>query len=164
MDNLLTERLVLSLIDETDLNELTTLFTCETIRRYLGGAVSSDKALATLNSFMQDDAGFYFVVRSKTSNELVGMIIVARHHNQNDVEISFLFLPNHWGKGYAREGVKCALTFCKTELKIKRVVSETQSANKNAQRLLEALGYKVENILERFGAMQTIYVYDYDAG
>ena len=160
MNDLFTERLDLSPLCESNFEQLTPLYTNADVRRYLGGALSYESALIALDILLKDIASHSFVVR--THDKIVGMIIVAPHHNQVDMEISFLFLPTHWGNGYAQESIKCILAFCKLELKLKRVVSETQIANIRSVKLLETLGYKLECILERFGEMQGMYVYDFE--
>ena len=160
MLNLTTKRLVLSPLCEADFEQLIPLYTNADARRYLGGALSYKNALVALDILLKDIASHSFVVR--THDEIVGMTIVAPHHNQVDTEISFLFLPTHWGNGYAQESIKCILAFCETKLKLKRVVSETQVANICSVKLLETLGYKLECTLERFGEMQGVYVYDFE--
>ncbi|MGD7049373.1 GNAT family N-acetyltransferase [Rossellomorea marisflavi] len=71
--------------------------------------------------------------------------------------MSYQFLPEHWGKGYAKEAVAAVLTYGFQKLELQRIVAETQVLNERSSRLLENLGMKVEEEVERFGARQEIY-------
>jgi len=160
MEHILTERCKLTLLNEADFNELIPLYTNEDVRKYLGGVRTSNQALETLKQAMQANGEYNFTVRLNT-DEAIGLLMVAPHHDAKDMEISYMFLPQYWGMGYAKETVQVMLNFCKSKLKLARVVSETQAANENSCRLLEALGYKIEEELERFEAQQRLYIYDF---
>lgn len=54
------------------------------------------------------------------------------------------------------------LSFCRAELSLTCVVSETQTLNTRSCHLLEKLGYKLESQIELFGAHQSIYVYVFE--
>lgn len=156
---LYTFRCFLSSVCETDLNELIPLFTNEEVRRYLGGPLSAEWAFNKLKESMQKSDDIRFTVRLKDTKTCIGLIFVAPHHNPSDMEISYMLFPEYWGKGYATEIVKTVLEFCRDELKLFRVVSETQTLNMRSCHLLEKLGYKLESQVERFGAQQSIYAY-----
>ena len=71
-----------------------------------------------------------------------------------------MFMQEFWSMGYAYEVVKRLLEYCSEELKLTHVVAETQTANIRSCHLLEKIGYKFKYNVERFGAEQSIYVYD----
>ena len=160
LKTLITERCKLSPLAETDFDELTLLIGAE-VRRYLGGAIPVERFLEQMRQSTRESNTLHFTVFIKNTNARIGLITVAPHHNPADTEISYMFLPEYWGNGYARESVKAALDFCGRELKLKRVVAETQTANLRSRNLLEKLGYHAESKIERFGAEQTIYVYEF---
>jgi len=70
-------------------------------------------------------------------------------------------MPKYWRNGYAAEAVEALLQFCKCELRLNRVVSETQSVNMQSRSMLEKLGYIIENETERFGEKQCIYAFNF---
>ncbi|MEK8034917.1 GNAT family N-acetyltransferase, partial [Ideonella sp. DXS29W] len=78
-------------------------------------------------------------------------------HDLEDLEVSYLFLPEHWGRGYARAAVKQALAYAFGTIGLRRVLAETQSANGASVRLLEHLGFCLVGNVNRFGAEQSIY-------
>jgi ribosomal-protein-alanine N-acetyltransferase len=161
LENILTERCLLTPLNEKDFNGLIPLYTSEKVRKYLGGIRSNEKALECLQESIASDE-YNFTVKLNETGEVIGILMIAPHHDTNDKEISYMFLPDYWGNGYAKETLSALLNFCKKQLKLKRIVSETQAENKSSCRLLEQLGYEVETELERFGANQIIYFYQFD--
>jgi RimJ/RimL family protein N-acetyltransferase len=58
-------------------------------------------------------------------------------------EVSYAFLPEHWGHGYAREAVPAVIAWAFERLPAPyamRVVAETGADNQRSRRLLEAIG------------------------
>lgn len=60
------------------------------------------------------------------------------------MEISYAFLKEYWGNGYAYETMKSTLNYCQNELKLKRILIETQSKNIRSNKLIQKLGGKLE--------------------
>ena len=79
------------------------------------------------------------------------------HHIGSDTELSYEFLPKHWGRGYAHEAAEALITYCFSHLMLDRVVAETQAANPRSRKLLERLGMTLDSSFERFGAVQVLY-------
>jgi ribosomal-protein-alanine N-acetyltransferase len=147
----------ISFLRERDFEKLTALYENEEVRKYLGGVCAASEAEEKLRTATQSPDEHNFTVRLKDAATVIGLITIAPHHDAKNTEISYMFLPQFWGKGFAKEAINAVLDFCKSNLKLKRVVSETQSANENSCLLLEALGFKIESETERFGAKQRIY-------
>ena len=159
-----TDRCILSPLTEADFCELTPLLTNADVRRYLGGVRPVEDSFHNMRESIATANNYPFVVRLCGTTELLGLVTIAPHHEPTDMEISYMFLPEHWGKGYAQEAMKAVLNFCEQKLNLNRVVSETQTANHRSCRLLETLGYCAESKIERFGAKQTIYAYQFRDG
>jgi len=71
-----------------------------------------------------------------------------------EVELSYLFLPDAWGRGYASEACSAALDWVTNSLPCEPVVLCTQTANNRSMRLASKLGFtEVERFIE-FGAEQ----------
>ena len=157
---ILTQRIILTQLTKSDFNELIPLWTSEEVRKYLGGICSQEKAAEILQESIQATNEYNFTAKLKETGDTIGILMIAPHHDPKDTEISFMLFPKYWGMGYAAEALTALLDFCKETLKLKRVVSETQTANESSCRLLTKIGYKIEAELERFGAKQTIYAYD----
>ena len=152
---------ILTPLSETDFGDMRKLLSNEEVRKYLGGVRPFESSLNGLRNSIQADNEYPFTVRLLSENMFIGYVTIAPHHDPNDMEISYMFLPDYWGNGYAREAINFLLEICKNELKLSRVVSETQSENMRSCHLLESLGYYAERSIARFGALQTIYVFNF---
>lgn len=161
MIRLTTERLIIRDPQPTDIDVSASLFTNPVVRQYLGGVRSIEEALNGLRHSIEAENEYPLSVHLRATNEFIGLVSISPHHDPKDMEISYMFLPEYQGNGFARETIGALLGFCKQELRLRRVVSETQTANERSCRLLENLGYTAESRIERFGAEQTIYVYDF---
>jgi len=157
MDKCETARCTLSLLCEDDLTESIRLLTDADVREYLGGPISEAEAFRRLRFWLENGDSIHYAVRLKESGALIGIIAVAPHHNAVDKEVSYQFLPEYWGKGYASEAVKWTLDHCRDALGLSHVVAETQVANARSCRLLEHMGFVIDCELVRFGAQQRIY-------
>lgn len=108
---------------------------------------------------LDPQSGSYFwVVRGKSTKEFIGLISLDPHHDGIDYEISYQFLPDWWGSGYAAETVSVIIDFALNGLELPAVVAETQSENLVSCRLLEKLGMGLERKVFRYGAEQSLYV------
>lgn len=153
-----TERCSLSIFQEPDWKEVSKLFINPQVRRYLGGVRNTASIKDVMSDMLAPQSGSYFwVVREESTEEFIGLISLDPHHDGIDQEISFQFLPDWWGKGYAAEAVSMILDFALEKLKLPTVVAETQSANISSCRLLEKLGMELERKIFRYGAEQSLY-------
>lgn len=159
MLNIETERCKIEWFSSEHVSEAVELFTNPAVREYLGGPVPEGYARKRLEDW-KDSAEIReprFAVVSKASDALLGVVDIAPYHEPEKKELSYMFLPRYWGQGYAEESIRAILQYCKEELHMDCVVSETQKKNLRSRRLLERLGYTLEKQLERFGAEQCMY-------
>lgn len=156
----ITDRCIASALKKNDMEEAVRLFTDNNVREYLGGIISSHKAIEKLNQWISDHKSVYLTIRLKVNNEFIGIISISPHHNMGHHELSYQFLPEYWGYGYAVEIIEETLNYCKHKMHLKKIVAETQSANKRSCRLLERVGYQLSERIVRFDAEQSIYYYE----
>lgn len=152
-----TDRCILSHLCENDIPEAIRLLSDSQVREYLGGPVPEDVAVHRIKGWIDAPDSIHYAVRNKEMNSLMGIIDISPHHNLIDKEVSYQFLPEYWGKGYAYEVLNWLLAHCKNDLHVATVVSETQSANTRSCELLKRLGYEEKERLTRFGAEQIIF-------
>lgn len=157
--NIETERCIITELKPNDFQEAVNLFTDESVRQYLGGTISEEVALKKLDTWLNKKDSLYFCVRISQSKVFVGIISITEYHNNNFKELSYQFLPEFWGMGIAEESIKTILQFLKNNTTIRELIAETQSKNIKSCRLLERLGFCVENKVIRFGEEQNIYKY-----
>ena len=153
-----TKRCKIIKLHKSDYKNVRELFFDERVRRFLGGIVSREGFDNMFNSILNSDTNsMYLVIRLKESNEFIGLVSLDKHHDGLDTEVSYQFLPKCWGYGYAEEVVRRIIDYAFDELKLEKLVAETQSANKNSCKLLKKLEMSLEQTIRRFGAEQNIF-------
>ena len=153
-----TKRCSLRIFQETDREDAAQLFVNPEVRAFLGGVRTSDTIQSILDEMLApEDDSCNWVVREKNTQDFIGMISLDLHHEGVDQELSYQFLPEWWGQGYATEAAAVIIDYALNELELPALVAETQSANVPSCRLLEKLGMKLERKVSRFGAEQSIY-------
>ncbi|WP_042221662.1 GNAT family N-acetyltransferase [Oceanobacillus manasiensis] len=153
-----TERCYINSFKETDFADVQKLFVNQDVRKYLGGIRDEESIIGQLQSMLNpSDSAFYWVIREKQTDNFIGLVSLDPHHEGAFLEVSYQFLPVWWGKGYATESVLPIIQFAFNNLNQKKLLAETQTANKGSCRLLEKLGMQLERKTIRFGAEQSIY-------
>ncbi len=71
----------------------------------------------------------------------------------NELEVSYSFLPEHWGHGYAAEAVAAVLDWAADNLDDRDVILCTQLANERSLRLAQRLGFTE---VQRFDHLQNV--------
>lgn len=153
-----TVRCVIHTMQKSDVHDVRKLYVNREVRQYLGGICNENSIKESMTSMLcSNEDIYYWVVRERSTNQFIGLFSLDLHHDGEHREISYQILPSWWGKGYATEVVREIIEYCFNELKLSKIVAETQTANIASCRLLEKLGMKVERIVYRFGAEQVIY-------
>lgn len=75
-------------------------------------------------------------------------------HEGGELEVSYTFLPAHWGQVYATEAVTAALDWASRSLTDRDVIVCTQVANERSLRLARRLGFREVIRFDQFGAPQ----------
>lgn len=153
-----TERSYINTFQKSDFEDVKKLYVNQEVRKFLGGILQEDSIRVALNQMLQlSDESYYWVIREKLTADFIGLVSLDPHHDGNYLEISYQFLPNWWGAGYATEVVQEIINFAFKELNLSKVIAETQTANISSCKLLEKLKMELEKTIIRFGAEQAIY-------
>lgn len=153
-----TNRCVVENLKKDDYDDVKLLYLDEKVREFLGGVISDERYNMSFKEMINhNEDSFYWVVRLKNTNNFIGLVSIDTHHDGVSKELSYQFLPNYWGKGYALEVIREILNFISRELTITSVIAETQVANKASCSLLNNLGMKVVNKVYRFNEEQYIF-------
>nr|WP_207751287.1 GNAT family N-acetyltransferase [Anaeromonas frigoriresistens] len=149
---------MLTEVQNSDYEEVRKLYFDEKVRKFLGGIVSNERYNSSFyNMITSDKNSFYWVVRLKNNSEFIGLVSLDKHHDGFSTEISYQFMPQYWGYGYAEEVIKRIINYAFDELNIKELVAETQSANRASCKLLKKLGMSLRQTVTRFGEKQHIF-------
>lgn len=154
----ITERLHLREILTSDVSFIGELISHDEVRRFLGGPVPTVQREAAISDYLSFAEGkLVWLVETRGVRHRLGLISISRHTDGEDYELSYQLHPEAWGFGYATEAAMRVTEFALNDLRLKRLIAETQSANTASRRLLERLGMKELRRLQRFGAEQVIY-------
>ncbi|MCM0675609.1 GNAT family N-acetyltransferase [Micromonospora phytophila] len=150
-----TERLTITPAVAGDLPTLERTWTDPLVRRHLGGPLSAEAAAARRTT--EDLTGARAV---RAAGDIVGFCFLGRHRS-GDTELSYTFLPEHWGRGYAHEACMAVLAaVLRTDAGPRRVVAVTQVANARSRRLLDRLGMVETGRFVEHGEPQVMYAAD----
>lgn len=161
MTELHTERCRIRTFLPSDIASAMPLFTDQQVRAYLGGPVSPETARERLTQRCEPGGGERYFAVTLPDGTFVGLIDLAPYCDGVNTELSYMFLPDFWGCGLASESIRCVLAYCRMQMKLEQVVSETQAANVRSRAMLERLGYRMSEKLVRYGAEQCVYVFDF---
>ena len=153
-----TMRCKINPVSANDIPDLETLYADKDVWAYLGGVRSTIQIKDGIEEIISfQGAPKYFVVRRKEDASYIGSIALDKHHNNEDTEISYMFLSSCRGKGYAFETVSVMIEYAFQTLPISRLVAETQTLNMPSCKMLKRLGFSEVDRLNRFDAEQTIF-------
>ncbi|UNO43483.1 GNAT family N-acetyltransferase [Streptomyces sp. MST-110588] len=160
-----TPRLLLRPVEPDDGPVLSRLFTDPEVRRYLGGPVSAER-IAVLEKAAVNHPGVFAAVRRSDGAALGAVTVQPDSRGDGRTEVSYQFLPEHWGHGYAREAVAAAVAWALEEITTARpvVIAITQEANRRSCRLLESLGMEKADTFVEWDAQQVMYAIDRAGG
>ncbi|MEU8604685.1 GNAT family N-acetyltransferase [Streptomyces parvulus] len=155
-----TERLVLRESETRDRAACVDLFASSEVWTYLGGP----RPRAELESALPEVPGRrpgVFVVDHEGA--MIGTVMFDRRDAERpghvrpdaeEAELSYMFLPEAWGRGYALEACSAALGWFAEAFPGEPVVLCTQVANDRSVRVAEKLGFSEMERFEEFGAEQ----------
>jgi RimJ/RimL family protein N-acetyltransferase len=81
----------------------------------------------------------------------IGICGLVKRDFLEDVDLGFAFLPEFWGKGFAREAAAAVVDFARRELGMRRLVAITARGNRRSIDLLARLGFAFEKTVEHPG-------------
>ncbi|BAU81121.1 GCN5-related N-acetyltransferase [Streptomyces laurentii] len=150
---LVTERLVLRPVRTRDVPAVTRLWTDPEVRRHLGGPVAD--AVVRIRQRRIVGASQCRAVERTRDGAVIGLVTVEPDGRGGETEVSYQFLPEYWGQGYAREAVAAAVARALED--VPSVVAVTQEANVRSRRLLEAVGMAHAESFVEWDAHQVLY-------
>ncbi|KTC87361.1 GNAT family N-acetyltransferase [Legionella drozanskii] len=151
-------RLLLTKPTNKDVPILENLWRNEAVRKFLGGTLTDEiihQRIADLQNHWELYNFGLLVVFEKFSQQIMGLC--GLHHSDDGIEISYMFFPDFWEKGFASEAVKACVAYGFNVLKIERIIAITQLENTKSCRLLNKIGMRHISNFMRFNAIQSVY-------
>jgi [ribosomal protein S5]-alanine N-acetyltransferase len=141
-----TERLILRPLNESDIASFEPIYGDEETMQYLGVGACAKSPEETANSIRRkiqnsksNDFGLW-AVELKEENRVIGHCGLAWFDLLNSVEVAYVFSKDHWGKGYATEGITASLDYGFSALILDKIVAIVHPNNTGSRRALEKSG------------------------
>ncbi len=162
MKTLETERLILRMFREGDLDEYAEICSDHEVMRYLGEGRALDRweawrQMAMVLGHWQLRGYGPWAVEERATGRLLGRIGFFNPEGWPGFELGWVLRRDSWGNGFATEGATAALSFAFGEMKQSKVISLIQPANEPSIRVALRLGYSLEGRGEVLGKEVLIY-------
>ena len=154
-----TQRLVLRRLTEADIPFMLRMFDDDAVRKHLGGRPPRDEHSMLKMVRRRHDKKWAVTLRD--TGEYLGEVHIGKVVENTIGEIGYLFLREHWGKGYAREAVAAMMGHAFETLKLKRLWATVDDGNERSKKLLEKSEFKRAALLPEsdFGGRVADVVY-----
>src|SRR5262245_35481609 len=155
MERLETDRLVLRMFREADLDAYSEMCGDEEVMRYLGGiAMNRSEAWRSIAMILGHWhlRGFgLWAVEERASGLLAGRVGCWQPEGWPGLEIAWTLRRSFWGKGYATEAARVALDIAFTKLSQTHVISLIDTENQRSARVAHRLRMRPEGRTEHMG-------------
>jgi RimJ/RimL family protein N-acetyltransferase len=162
MVTLETDRLVLRMLREADLDAFAEMCADPEVMRYIGDGQPLTRPLAWRNLAMM--VGHWslrgygqWTAEERSSGVLVGRIGFWYPEGWPGFEIGWMLRRAYWGRGYATEGARRALQYAFTDLKQAHVISLIHPENGASIRVAQRLGEQPLGPTEVMGKPALVY-------
>jgi RimJ/RimL family protein N-acetyltransferase len=165
MVELETERLILRMFREDDIERYASICADPEVMRYLGDGKTLTRAeawrqMAMIVGHWQLRGYGIWAVEERKSKDLVGRVGFFNPEGWPGFELGWVLGREYWGKGYASEGARRALDYAFTEMKRDHVISLIHPDNRGSMRVAERIGEQLEGKTEIFGHEVVVYGID----
>ncbi len=157
-----TDRLILRMLGEADLDAYAEMCADPEVMRYIGDGQPLARPMAWRNLAMM--VGHWslrgyglWAVQERASGALVGRIGFWNPEGWPGFEIGWMLRRGFWGRGYATEGARAALRFAFTRLGQPQVISLIHPHNAASIRVAKRLGERLVGPTEVTGKPALIY-------
>jgi RimJ/RimL family protein N-acetyltransferase len=144
-----TERLTLRQMDFHDEDNLMKIFSDPIAMRFYPSTKTREDAKKwiqwNLNNYEKHNSGLW-ICEYKENGDFVGMcgIVPQIVDEQHEMEIGYLLVREHWGKGLATEAAKASRDFGFNVLGLNRLISMIYKPNTPSIRVAERVGMTFE--------------------
>ncbi|MCL2643519.1 MAG: GNAT family N-acetyltransferase [Candidatus Bathyarchaeota archaeon] len=88
-----------------------------------------------------------WAVALKDTGEYLGEVEITNIVDGYLGEIGYMFLQEHWGKGFANEAVTAMIEYAQNVLNLKRLYADIENKNGRSIKLIEKLGFEFIAVL-----------------
>jgi len=149
MGNIVTERLALRKIKQSDYEEMKIILQDEKLMLVGWGKTYSDEEVQVwIDKIIEqyEDFGYsYYLAVEKSTNVVIGIMgILPVNIKETDyIEIAYILKQEFLGKGYAIEGIKACVDYIFNVLNADKYIAQVIPENTSSSKIAERLGMKV---------------------
>ena len=148
MPQIETDRLLLRMFGQDDLDDLARIYADADVMRYLSGhPLTREQTAGWLNYFITgwEDYGFgWWGVVLKESGELIGHCGLQFIHVTPEVEVTYGLAKVYWGRGLASEAARACLRYGFETLQLARIYALADPGNTASHRVMERVGMRFD--------------------
>ena len=157
-----TDRLILRMFREDDLDAYAAISADPEVMRYLGDGKPLDRPnvwrqMAMILGHWQLRGYGLFALEEKATGALVGRAGIFEPEGWPGFEAGWMLRRESWGKGYATEAARRVLRWAFSDLGREHVISLIREANAPSIRVAERLGERLEGRAVIFGQDALVY-------
>ncbi|HEV2826385.1 MAG TPA: GNAT family N-acetyltransferase [Pyrinomonadaceae bacterium] len=162
MVTLETERLILRMFREDDFEQYASICSDPEVMRYLGEGKTLNRGeawrqMAMIVGHWQLRGYGIWAVEARETGKLLGRIGFFNPEGWPGFELGWVLGKAYWGRGYATEGARRALTYAFTQMNRDHVISLIDPENQASIHVAEGLGERLEGQTELFGHEVLVY-------
>jgi RimJ/RimL family protein N-acetyltransferase len=162
LETLRTERLVLRMLREDDLDGYAAMAGDPEVTRYLGDGGTLSRAdawrqMAMILGHWQLRGYGMWAVEESATGRFAGRIGFFNPEGWPAFELGWTLAREFWGRGYATEGARRALEYGFDEMGREHVISLIRPDNAPSVRVAERLGERLEGSTELHGRPALVY-------
>ena len=140
-----TKRLVLRRKKYDDFPYMMKMFNDDEVREFVGGYPPRDER--SIKGMIRHRIETGWAVTLKDTGEYLGEVEIQNIVDGYLGEIGYMFLQEHWGKGFANEAVTAMIEHAQNVLNLKRLYASIENKNGRSIKLIEKLGFELIAVL-----------------
>lgn len=157
-----TDRLFLRRFCKEDLEDYARIMCDYEVGKWFpkGDSYTPEEAKRSLNNILEhwDEHGFgIWAVTDKEKRVLLGRCGLNLISETAEIEVDFVLARESWGKGYATEAAKAALSWGFNVLKLDRIIALAKPENVASRRVIEKIGMHCKKDAEYWGIVCAYY-------
>jgi RimJ/RimL family protein N-acetyltransferase len=161
MERLETDRLILRMFRESDLDDYAEMCGDPAVMKYLGGVTMTRseawRNMATVLGHWQLRGFGLWAVEEKERGVLAGRVGCWQPDGWPGMEVAWTLRRSFWGMGYATEAARAALDVAFTQLRQSHVISMIHSDNGASIGVAQRLRMRLEGRTDMMGDSVVIY-------
>lgn len=161
---LTTKRTILTLLQESDFEELFIMFSEKDIFKYITPHKNKteNEHIEFLNlklKQIKDNTGYYWIVRSIDNNNLIGALNLTPIVKTDKIQIGWMIVPVYQQKGLAYETAEAVMNFTINETDFNPIYGVFEEENMASKKILTNLGFLLNTSFTEDNTTILEYVY-----